>query len=85
LKTEILVGVWAYMMLAVTSEVFAFYSLGPGWVLTSVIALLASSQAVSVVLFYMDLKDEPGAIRLFALIPLMFLTALLIAMLATLG
>jgi hypothetical protein len=33
----------------------------------------------------MQLKDEPGSLRLFALIPIMFLSALLIAMLASLG
>ncbi len=73
------------MMLAVTAEVTAFYRFSAGSTLTAIVALLATSQAVAVVIFYMDLKDEPGSIRLFALIPLMFLSALLIAMLAALG
>jgi len=51
----------------------------------TVVTILATSQAVAVVLFYMQLKDEPGSLRLFALIPIMFLSALFIAMLASLG
>jgi len=51
----------------------------------TVVSILATSQAVAIILFYMQLKDEPGALRLFALIPIMFLSALLIAMLASLG
>lgn len=86
MRNLVLVGVWMYMMLAVLAEVQAFYSLsGMTAATVSVISVLAGSQAVAVVLFYMDLKDEPGALRLFALIPAMFLSALLIAMVATLA
>jgi hypothetical protein len=85
LRTVVLLGVWVYMMLAVLTEVGIFYELsGLALVVTS-ITILAASQAVAVVLFYMHLKDEPGSLRLFALIPLMFLSALLIAMIAALG
>jgi len=73
------------MLLAVSTEVYSFYTLHTGSALIAICGILASSQAVAVVLFYMDLKNEPGSIRVFALIPLMFLAALLIAMLATLG
>jgi hypothetical protein len=53
--------------------------------MTAVVATLATSQAVAIVIFYMQLKEEPGSLRLFALIPIMFLAALLIAMVASLG
>jgi caa(3)-type oxidase subunit IV len=72
------------MVVAVLAEVEVFYSLSGG-ALTAVVSILATSQAVAIVLFYMHLKDEPGSLRLFALIPLMFLSALLIAMIASLG
>ena len=73
------------MVVAVLTEVFAFYSISVYSTMATVITLLATSQAVAIVLFYMQLKDEPGGLRLFALIPIMFLAALLIAMLASLG
>ena len=73
------------MMLAVVAEVSAFYYIPVYSTVATVITILATSQAVAIVLFYMQLKDEPGGLRLFALIPLMFLAALLIAMLASLG
>lgn len=85
MRSLVLFGVWVYMMVAVAAEVTAFYLLDGVLVVTSVVSVLAASQAVAVVIFYMDLKDEPGSIRLFALVPLMFLSALLIAMLASLG
>jgi len=72
-------------MVAVVSEVEVFYAISSVSVVVTVVSILATSQAVAVVLFYMHLKDEPGSLRLFALIPLMFLSALLIAMIAALG
>jgi hypothetical protein len=85
LRSVVLAGVWFYMMISVVTEVAAFYLLNSVYVTTAVITTLAASQAIAVVLFYMDLKDEPGSIRIFAIIPLMFLSALLVAMLASLG
>ncbi len=85
MKTITGLGVWAYMILAIVAEVEAFYA---GWAYSStatVVSILAASQAVAIVVFYMQLKDEPGSLRLFALIPIMFLAALLIAMMASLG
>ena len=73
------------MVAAVLGEVGAFYAIMSIAALTAVVGLLATAQAVALVLFYMHLKDEPGSLRLFALIPIMFLSALLIAMLASLG
>lgn len=73
------------MLVALATEVAVFYTHDSAIVVTAAIGILAASQAVSIVIFYMHLKDEPGSIRLFALIPVMFLSALLIAMVATLG
>ena len=85
MKTSIAVGVWAYMVLAVLTEVEAFYVIAAYSTAATVITILATSQAVAIVLFYMQLKDEPGSLRLFALIPIMFLSALFVALLASLG
>jgi heme/copper-type cytochrome/quinol oxidase subunit 4 len=85
LRTWVAVGVWAYMVLAVLTEVEAATRLTVYSTAASVVTILAASQAVAIVVFFMQLKDEPGGLRLFALIPLMFLSALLIAMLASLG
>ena len=85
MRTIVAFGVWVYMMVAVLAEVLAFYRIPAYSTMATVVSILATSQAAAVVLFYMQLKDEPGSLRLFALIPIMFLTALLIAMLASLG
>ncbi len=85
MRTWVALGVWAYMVIAVLAEVESFYLLPVFSTEAAVVLVLAASQAVAVVLFYMQLKDEPGSLRLFALIPIMFLSALLIAMLASLG
>ena len=85
MKTWVALGVWAYMVVAVLAEVSIFYRVSSYVTMASVVTVLATSQAVAVVLFYMQLKDEPGSLRLFALIPIMFLSALLIAELASLG
>ena len=85
MRNSVALGVWAYMVVAVLSEVEAFYMIHVYATVAIVATVLATSQAVAVVLFYMQLKDEPGSLRLFALIPIMFLSALLIAMLASLG
>jgi anaerobic C4-dicarboxylate transporter len=85
MRTAVALGVWAYMVVAVLSEVETFYLVPAYATAASIITILATSQAVAIVLFYMQLKDEPGGLRLFALIPIMFLSALLIAMLASLG
>ncbi len=85
MKAWVALGVWGYMVVAVLAEVSAFYMVSSYVTMASVVSVLATSQAVAVVLFYMQLKDEPGSLRLFALIPIMFLSALLIAELASLG
>jgi len=73
------------MLLAVGAEVMTFYYVAGAATQTAVISILALSQAVAVGVFYMQLKDEPGSVRLFALVGVMFLAALLIATVASLG
>lgn len=85
MRTIVGIGVWAYMVIGVLTEVGVFYLYPPYSVLVTVVSLLATSQAAAIVLFYMQLREEPGSLRLFAIIPIMFLAALLIAMLASLG
>lgn len=85
MRTWVALGVWAYMVLAVLTEVIVATSLTAYSTAATVVTILATSQAVAIVVFFMQLKDEPGSLRLFALIPIMFLSALLIAMLASLG
>ena len=85
MRNKAFLGVWAYMVLAVLTEVAASYNIADFFTKSAVVGILAASQAVAVVLFYMDMRNEPGSIRLFALIPIMFLSALLIAMMASLG
>jgi hypothetical protein len=85
LRSIVAVGVWVYMVLAVLAESETALSISAFTTVATVVTILATSQAVAIVLFYMQLKDEPGSLRLFALIPIMFLSALLIAMLASLG
>jgi anaerobic C4-dicarboxylate transporter len=85
MRTIVALGVWVYMMIAVITEVESFYMIPAYSTMATVVTILATSQAVAVVLFYMQLKDEPGSLRLFAIIPIMFLSALFIAMLASLG
>ena len=72
-------------MLAVIVEVLSFYNLKSTPAQATVIATLAMSQAIAVAVFYMQLKDEPGSVRLFAIVGVMFLAALLIATVASLG
>jgi hypothetical protein len=85
LKSFVALGVWLYMVVAVLAEAEIALTVSVFSTVAAVVTILATSQAVAIVLFYMQLKDEPGSLRLFALIPIMFLSALLIAMLASLG
>ena len=73
------------MMAALSAEVWSFYTLTSQAVLATVLSTFAASQAVAIILFFMHLKDEPGSLRLFAIVPVMFLAGLLISMVASLG
>jgi hypothetical protein len=79
------VFVWAYIVFSVILEVYVAALMQGNASGYTAISILATSQAAAVVLFYMQLKNEPNSIRLFAIVALMFLAALLAAMIATLG
>ena len=85
MRTSTIASVWAYMLLAVAGEVLVFYYVAGEATQIAVISILALSQAVAVGIFYMQLKDEPVSVRLFAIVGVMFLAALLIATVASLG
>ena len=73
------------MVISVIAEVAAFYLLDSVYVVSTVVMTLAASQAVAIVIFYMDLKDEPGIIKFLMLLAVMFLSGLLVATIASLG
>ena len=85
MRNTVALGVWTYMVLAVLAETESFYMHLAYSTTVTVVSILAASQAVAIDLFYKQLKDEPGSLRLFALIPIMFHAALLIAKMASLG
>jgi caa(3)-type oxidase subunit IV len=85
LKDILFVGVWGYLVLATAVEVEAYYALASHGLVLLVIGVLAASQAMSIALFFMHLREEPNSLKLFALIPIMFLAALLVTLVASLG
>ena len=85
LRERVLLAVWLYTILAVVAEVYAAESVPNVLTATSAVIIFALSQAAAVLLFYMDLKEEPGSLTLMVLIPIMFLSGLLISVVASLG
>jgi heme/copper-type cytochrome/quinol oxidase subunit 4 len=75
-------GVWIYTLLAVIVEVYAAEYVASA---TALVVGIALTQAAAVLFFYMDLKDEPGSVVIMFLIPIMFLSGLLISVVASLG
>jgi caa(3)-type oxidase subunit IV len=85
MNNKLLLAVWAYLVAATVAEAEIYYQLAASALVTASVAILAASQALAVVVFYMHLKEEPNSLRLFAIIPIMFLAALLVVMVASLG
>lgn len=85
MKTSVLAGVWVYMLIAVIAEVYAAESIPNVVTAATAVIAFALSQAAAIVLFYMNLKEEPGSLIITVIIPLMFLAGLLISMVASLG
>jgi hypothetical protein len=85
MKTSVLAGVWVYMLIAVIAEVYAAESIPDVVTAATAVIAFALSQAAAIVLFYMNLKEEPGSLIITVIIPLMFLAGLLISMVASLG
>jgi heme/copper-type cytochrome/quinol oxidase subunit 4 len=85
MRNSVLVSVWLYTMVAVLAEVYTSQNVTNSLTAASAIIAFAISQAAAVVIFYMDIKDEPGSLLLMVLIPVMFLAGLLISVVASLG
>ena len=82
MRAIVLMGVWVYTLLTVVIEVYVAENIPSA---TAAIVVFALSQAAAVLAFYMDLKDEPGSVIVMFLIPLMFISGLLISIVASLG
>jgi len=85
MRNSVLVSVWLYTLVAVLAEVYTSQSVSNSLTAASAIIAFALSQAAAVVIFYMDIKDEPGSLLLMVLVPVMFLAGLLISVVASLG
>ena len=85
MRVQVLAGVWLYTILALVTEVYASENIPSVVTAATVVIIFALSQAAAIVLFYMDLKDEPGSVILMVIIPIMFLAGLLISVVASLG
>ena len=85
MKASVLVVVWLYTLAAVVAEVYVAYSVTNLLLAASAIVAFAISQAAAVVTFYMNLKEEPGSLIIAVIIPLMFISGLLITVVASQG
>ncbi len=72
-------------MVAIVAEVYAAQTIPNAFTAASAVVAFALSQAAAIVLFYMNLKDEPGSLVFTVIIPLMFISGLLISVVASLG
>lgn len=84
-KTLTLVLVWAYTLVAVLAEVSAAYVIPDLLYSAAAIIAFAISQGAAVVIFYMGLKDEPSSLMLAVIVPLLFISGLLITVVASQG
>jgi heme/copper-type cytochrome/quinol oxidase subunit 4 len=78
--------VWAFIMVATVVEAFLskVYWLQNPTLTDSIIVALIWSQVATVALFYMHLKYEDKGVKLFAIVPVVFLVALIVALLGSL-
>ena len=80
-----MVGVWVYTLVAVVAEVYVAYNVSNLLLSATAIVAFAISQAAGVVAFYMNLREEPGSLIIAVIIPLMFISGLLITVVASQG
>jgi len=85
LKTPVLATVWAYTMVSVVAEVYAAETVSDVYFVIAAVVAFALSQAAAIIMFYMNMREEPGSMKLLILIPIMFLSGLLITLVASLG
>jgi len=80
-----MVLIWAYLSAATVIEVILFYSFTGSLIVNYGISVLALSKAVFIFSYYMHIRYEQRSLKVFSVIPLFFLVALLIGMLTSLG
>ena len=85
MKTSVLLSVWIYTLVAIVAEVYVSYAVSNFYYAASAIIAFAISQGAAVVAFYMNLREEPGSLILMVIIPLMFISGLLITVVASQG
>jgi len=78
-------SVWGYTLVSVVAEVYSAMTVTNTFFVVTAVIAFALSQASAVIAFYMNLKDEPGSMRLLIIIPVMFLAGLLITLVASQG
>ena len=77
--------IWVYLAAATVVEVFLFYTYAGDVLVNYAISVLALSKAVFIFAFYMHIRYEQRSLKIFSIIPLFFLMALLAGMFASLG
>ena len=75
------VGIWIYLVVATTIELYVFY-LRPGVALTDyVIAAIAAVSAIVTAMFSMNLREESTAVQYLFLIPVLLIAVLILTLL----
>jgi cytochrome c oxidase subunit IV len=77
--------IWVYLAAATVIEVFLFYRFTGDVFVNYAISVLALSKAIFIFAFYMHIRYEQRSLKIFSIIPLFFLLALLAGMFASLG
>ena len=77
--------IWVYLAAATVVEVFLFYAYAGDVFVNYAISVLALSKAIFIFAFYMHIRYEQRSLKIFSIIPLFFLLALLAGMFASLG
>ena len=85
MKTSSLVSVWIFTLGAILAEVYVSYTVSDLYFAASAIILFAISQAAAVVGYYMNLREEPNSLVILVVVPLMFISGLLITVVASQG
>ncbi len=77
--------IWVYLAAATVVEVFLFYAYAGNVFVNYAISVLALSKGIFIFAFYMHIRYEQRSLKIFSIIPLFFLLALLAGMFASLG
>jgi cytochrome c oxidase subunit IV len=85
MKSIGMVLVWFYLAAATVIEVYLFYSFTGSSFVNYAISVLALSKGVFIFAFYMHIRYEQRSLKVFSIIPLFFMLALLFGMFASIG